>query len=91
MSAKGRHSARESSAGQLEGDELFKEIGGELDSSNFDYSQWQRKASHLAKHPGSASNANRGRSARVVSAKKSTLPGECKTRSNATFDINDDT
>ena len=27
---------------KLEDDELFKEIGGQLDESNFDYSQWQR-------------------------------------------------
>ena len=27
---------------KLEDDELFKQIGGQLDSTNFDYSQWQR-------------------------------------------------
>ena len=27
---------------KLEDDELFKEIGGQLTSNNFDYSQWQR-------------------------------------------------
>ncbi len=27
---------------KLEDDVLFKEIGGQLEASNFDYSQWQR-------------------------------------------------
>ena len=27
---------------KLEDDELFKEIGGQLEDANFDYSQWQR-------------------------------------------------
>ena len=27
---------------KIEDDLLFKEIGGQLDASNFDYSQWQR-------------------------------------------------
>jgi len=75
MSAKGRHSTTASSTGQLEGDELFKEIGGELNSSNFDYSQWQRTANHT-KHPGSASKHLRARSAQRFSAKKATLPGD---------------
>ena len=27
---------------KLEDDALFKEIGGQLESTNFDYTQWQR-------------------------------------------------
>ncbi len=31
---------------KLEDDALFKEIGGQLEASNFDYSQWQRTGKH---------------------------------------------
>ena len=75
MSAKDHRSAP-STADQLEGDELLKEIGGELDSANFDYSQWQRRTNRLARKPVSASKGPRARSARGFSAKKPTLPGE---------------
>lgn len=32
---------------KLEDDELFKEIGGQLEDSNFDYTQWQRQKSKV--------------------------------------------
>ena len=33
---------------KLEEDILFKEIGGQLDAKNFDYSEWQRTAASKA-------------------------------------------
>ena len=40
---------------KLEDDALFKEIGGQLEATNFDYSQWQRTGklskSNLTRRP----------------------------------------
>ena len=33
---------RDTASKRLQDDELFREIGGQLDASKFDYSQWQR-------------------------------------------------
>lgn len=39
---------------KLEEDALLKEIGGQLEDANFDYSQWQRtKSKSVAKRPDS--------------------------------------
>lgn len=36
---------------KLEEDELFKEIGGQLDAGKFDYSEWQRTSSSKSQTP----------------------------------------